>query len=246
MSPLSFSLTRRPNGAPEDAASSMAPPAHDAETEAMIQIDGVGKTFTLHAQGGVRIPVLREAALTVRAGRCVALGGASGSGKSTLMRMIYGNYRIESGAVRLRHQGEWVDLAQAEPHRILEIRRLTLGYVSQFLRAIPRVPTVSVVAEPLIEAGAPREAAEERARELLGPAADSRAVVDLVAAHLLRRRAAAGEHRPRLRPSLSLPAARRAHRLPRSHQSGDGAGDDGGGQGPRRGHRRHIPRRPGA
>ena len=36
---------------------------------------------------------------------------------------------------------------------ILSVRRDTIGYVSQFLRAVPRVPTLDVVAEPLIVTG---------------------------------------------------------------------------------------------
>jgi alpha-D-ribose 1-methylphosphonate 5-triphosphate synthase subunit PhnL len=42
-----------------------------------------------------------------------------------------------------------------------------LGYASQFLDEIPRVPAVDVVARPMWEQGTDREAARERARELL-------------------------------------------------------------------------------
>lgn len=129
----------------------------------MIHIENVSKSFTLHNQGGAVIPVMLGASLSVAPGECVALTGDSGAGKSTLMRMIYGNYLAASGAIRI---GE-VDVARAEPREILDLRRHTLGYVSQFLRVVPRVPTVDVVAEPLLAVGVDREAARTRACDLL-------------------------------------------------------------------------------
>jgi alpha-D-ribose 1-methylphosphonate 5-triphosphate synthase subunit PhnL len=130
---------------------------------AVIRVEGLGKSFTLHTQGGVRIPVLAGAALTVAAGECVALTGASGSGKSTLLRMVWGNYRVESGRILVAG----VDLARAAPRDILRLRRETLGHVSQFLRVVPRVPALEVVAEPLLALGRPEPAARARAADLL-------------------------------------------------------------------------------
>ncbi len=129
----------------------------------MIDLSNVSKTFTLHNQGGAVIRVLSGVDLSVAAGECVALTGASGAGKSTLMRMIYGNYRAEAGAIRVGG----IDLVQAEPREIIRIRRETLGYVSQFLRVVPRVPTLDVVAEPLRSVGVAQDEAQERAMSLL-------------------------------------------------------------------------------
>jgi len=129
----------------------------------VISIEDVGKSFTLHNQGGAVIPVMAGASLEVAAGECVALTGASGAGKSTLMRMVYGNYLSQEGRIMV---GD-LDVASAEPRQILELRRTTLGYVSQFLRVVPRVPTVEVVAEPLRRVGVSAEAAEARAVDLL-------------------------------------------------------------------------------
>jgi alpha-D-ribose 1-methylphosphonate 5-triphosphate synthase subunit PhnL len=131
---------------------------------AMIEISGLCKNFVLHNQGGAVIPVMRDAALSVAPGECVALVGASGAGKSTLMRMVYGNYLADSGVIRV---GD-LDVAQAAPREVLALRRATLGYVSQFLRVVPRVPTVDVVAEPLLALGMARDEALARARDLLG------------------------------------------------------------------------------
>ncbi|MGR3837370.1 MAG: phosphonate C-P lyase system protein PhnL [Cognatishimia sp.] len=129
----------------------------------MIELTNVSKTFTLHNQGGAVLEVMRGASLSVPAGQCVALTGESGAGKSTLMRIIYGNYLAASGSVVVGG----VDIAKAEPREILRVRREVLGYVSQFLRVVPRVPTLEVVAEPLLAQGVAPEAAKDRAADLL-------------------------------------------------------------------------------
>jgi alpha-D-ribose 1-methylphosphonate 5-triphosphate synthase subunit PhnL len=129
----------------------------------MIRMTGVSKRFTLHNQGAAVIEVMRDADLSVAPCECVALTGPSGAGKSTLMRMIYGNYLAATGSIRVGS----VDVARAEPREVLELRRTTLGYVSQFLRVIPRVPTLEVVAEPLLALGTPEAEALARARTLL-------------------------------------------------------------------------------
>ncbi|WP_299953960.1 phosphonate C-P lyase system protein PhnL [uncultured Roseobacter sp.] len=130
----------------------------------MIELRDVSKQFVLHNQGSAVIPVLQGAALQVSPGECVALTGNSGAGKSTLMRMVYGNYLADRGAIVV----DGVDLATAAPRDILALRRQSLGYVSQFLRVVPRVPTLEVVAEPLLMLRVEREAAMARAEHLLG------------------------------------------------------------------------------
>ncbi len=129
----------------------------------MIELRDVSKSFTLHNQGSTVIPVMAGASLKVDRGECVALVGASGVGKSTLMRLIYGNYLAASGEIRIAG----VDVAKAEPREILQLRRETLGYVSQFLRVVPRVPTREVVAEPLLALGVAHDVALARAETLL-------------------------------------------------------------------------------
>ena len=132
-----------------------------------IRIEGLEKSFTRHLQGGVVLPVFAGVRLEVRAGECVVLAGASGVGKSTLLRLVYGNYRAQRGRIEILDQGHPVDLASADARRILAVRRRTLGYVAQFLRCLPRVPAVDVVAEPLLAQGVEPAAARARATALL-------------------------------------------------------------------------------
>ena len=129
----------------------------------MIVIEGAWKDFVLHNQGGAVIEALRGASLEVRAGECVGLVGPSGAGKSTLMRMVQGNYRVGGGRVVVGG----LDLATASPREILALRRTVLGWVSQFLRVVPRVPTLDVVAEPLRALGVAEADARARAAALL-------------------------------------------------------------------------------
>jgi alpha-D-ribose 1-methylphosphonate 5-triphosphate synthase subunit PhnL len=132
-----------------------------------IDISGLDKSFWLHNQGSVELPVLQQLDFTVAPGECVVLAGPSGAGKSTLLRCIYGNYKPQRGAIRVRHDGRVVDVLTAHHRTILEMRRRTLGYVSQFLRVVPRVPTLDVVAEPLRRAGVSADVARTRAGEIL-------------------------------------------------------------------------------
>jgi alpha-D-ribose 1-methylphosphonate 5-triphosphate synthase subunit PhnL len=134
---------------------------------AAIVVEDLYKTFTLHTQGGLELAVLRGVRLDVAPGECVALADPSGSGKSTLLRCIYGNYRPQAGRILVRHRDRPVDIVGAEPRTILDVRRRSLGYVSQFLRVIPRVPTLEVVAEPLRALGAGPGEARMRAAAML-------------------------------------------------------------------------------
>jgi len=134
---------------------------------AVLRAESISKTFTLHLQGGMQLPVLHDRSFDLYAGECVALLGASGSGKSTFMRALYGNYGIDSGAIHVRDFDGTVDLAALSPYDLAALRRRTIGYVSQFLRVIPRIPALDIVLEPLHAAGVTRDEARETAVALL-------------------------------------------------------------------------------
>lgn len=130
-------------------------------------VEQVSKTFVLHNQQGARLPVLEKVSLTVNSGECVVLHGHSGSGKSTLLRSLYGNYLPDCGKIDVYHQGAWVDLVTADAREILAVRRDTIGWVSQFLRVIPRISALEVVMQPVLDRGIPRAQCEAKARDLL-------------------------------------------------------------------------------
>ncbi|WFU09060.1 phosphonate C-P lyase system protein PhnL [Rhizobium sp. CB3090] len=130
-------------------------------------VSEVFKSFTMHLRDGIRLPVVADVSFSVASGECVVLGGPSGIGKSSLLKMIYGNYAVDSGQILVMHKERIIDLAAADPRTVLEVRRHTMGYVSQFLRTVPRVAAIDVVAEPLLARGASADIARERAGSLL-------------------------------------------------------------------------------
>ncbi|MDR3533454.1 MAG: phosphonate C-P lyase system protein PhnL [Rhodopila sp.] len=133
----------------------------------MLRTQALAKSFTLHLRDGLLLPVLSGIDLDVNKGECVVLSGPSGAGKSTLLRSLYGNYRAESGTILVRHRGEMINIAAADPRTVLAVRHETLGYVSQFLRVVPRVSALDVVAEVLLARGVDQAAARDKARTLL-------------------------------------------------------------------------------
>jgi alpha-D-ribose 1-methylphosphonate 5-triphosphate synthase subunit PhnL len=133
----------------------------------LLELTAVSKTFTMHLQGGVRLPIVSGVEFSVRAGECAALVGPSGAGKSSILKMIFGTYRCDAGRILVHRSSDTIDVVGAEPREILALRRHSLGYVSQFLRAVPRVPAIDVVAEPLVLTGVARSDARRSAADLL-------------------------------------------------------------------------------
>ena len=132
-----------------------------------LSVKNLAKTFTMHLRGGISLPVVDNVTFEVEAGECVVLGGPSGAGKSSILKMVYGNYGVDAGVVMIAHEGAMVDLASADPRTVLTLRRDAIGYVSQFLRTVPRVSALDVVAEPLVVRGVDKAEAQGRAGEML-------------------------------------------------------------------------------
>jgi alpha-D-ribose 1-methylphosphonate 5-triphosphate synthase subunit PhnL len=132
-----------------------------------LELIAVSKSFTMHLQGGLRLPVVAGITFSVRSGECVVLAGRSGIGKSSVLKMIFGSYRCDAGQILIGDRTPRTDVARASPRRMLALRKTTIGYVSQFLRAVPRVPAIDVVAEPLLGSGCSREDSRARAADLL-------------------------------------------------------------------------------
>jgi alpha-D-ribose 1-methylphosphonate 5-triphosphate synthase subunit PhnL len=153
---MSISSTITPDGAND--SSSAAP---------LLEVRDVCKSFHMHLRGDAHLPVMSRVSLTVAPSECLVLAGPSGIGKSTLLRMIFANYRCDSGSIRVRSGNDWIDITQADPRTIHALRRTTLGYVGQFLRVIPRVSTQAIVAGAGRSAGMSEPDSTARAADLL-------------------------------------------------------------------------------
>jgi len=130
----------------------------------LLAVDGLAKTFTLHMRGGARLRAFADVTFALRVGEAMLVRGKSGTGKSSLLKCLYRTYRPSAGHAILHGS---VDLATATDVQVLDARADTIGYVSQFFSAIPRVTAVDVVAEPLVARGVARDRATRAARELL-------------------------------------------------------------------------------
>jgi alpha-D-ribose 1-methylphosphonate 5-triphosphate synthase subunit PhnL len=130
-------------------------------------VSEVSKSFTMHLRDGLKLAVVNDVSFSIASGECVVLGGPSGIGKSSILKMLYGNYAVDAGQILADHRGTIIDVASADPRSVLEVRRHTMGYVSQFLRTVPRVAAVDVVAEPLTARGVDATEARDRAADLL-------------------------------------------------------------------------------
>lgn len=139
----------------------------DVKKSSPLVVSDIAKTFTMHLQGGIALPVVSGVDFRLEVGECAVLGGPSGAGKSSILKMVYGNYAVNNGSILIRHEDRIVDLVKADPREVLAVRRDTIGYVSQFLRTLPRVAAIDVVAEPLVARGVDRDKARNRAAELL-------------------------------------------------------------------------------
>ena len=131
----------------------------------ILVVENVAKSFTVHLRGGTRLPVVENVSFELSPGECAVLGGPSGVGKSSILRMVYGNYAVDAGRILVGEAGD--DLASGDPRLVMRLRRDRIGYVSQFLRAVPRVAAVDVVAEPLFSRGVDATEARARAADLL-------------------------------------------------------------------------------
>ncbi|MBL4831457.1 MAG: phosphonate C-P lyase system protein PhnL [Aliivibrio sp.] len=133
----------------------------------MLRVENINKSFVLHNQQGITLPVIQQVSFKVDTGQCLVLHGESGSGKSTLLRALYANYSVDSGEIMVHSNGQWIDIASAPPRDVIKVRQQSLGWVSQFLRVIPRISALEVVMQPLLERGINKAESEKKASCML-------------------------------------------------------------------------------
>lgn len=134
---------------------------------AILSIEHYAKTFRLHERNK-QIPSASDVNLRVYPGKLTALVGPTGAGKSSVLKGVYRTYLPSAGRILYRTRAEeLVDLAQADEHQILELRKTEIGFVTQFLHCLPRKSALDVVAEPLLAQGVDADSARDRAGQLL-------------------------------------------------------------------------------
>jgi alpha-D-ribose 1-methylphosphonate 5-triphosphate synthase subunit PhnL len=132
-----------------------------------LSINGLHKYFQLHLQNETHLQVFENMSLTLNSGECAVLAGPSGMGKSTLLKCLYGNYKINEGEVFIHFDNGDLDLANTTPQWIYYLRENIIGYVSQFLRIVPRVAALDIVMEPLLIRGVNIDSAKIKASQIL-------------------------------------------------------------------------------
>jgi alpha-D-ribose 1-methylphosphonate 5-triphosphate synthase subunit PhnL len=134
----------------------------------MLTVQNLEKRFVSHFLNGKEIVGFPRVSFHVPAGQAIGLSGPSGYGKSSVLKCIYRTYLSSSGKITYDSAtcGR-VDLTALPENEIIQLRSAEMGYVTQFLSVLPRVPTVDVVAEPLVTAGTPLPEARASARRLL-------------------------------------------------------------------------------
>ncbi|HSL40258.1 MAG TPA: phosphonate C-P lyase system protein PhnL [Desulforhopalus sp.] len=133
-----------------------------------LTVDRLGKSFTLHDRGGTQVVGFREVSFALDKGQLLALSGPSGAGKSSILKTIYRTYLAQSGTVHFRRSdGSTVELVSCPESRILDLRRREIGFVTQFLKILPRVSALDAVAQPLVEIGTAIDEARHLARNML-------------------------------------------------------------------------------
>ncbi len=118
----------------------------------LLRIEDLSKSFTLHRVER-RIKGCQNISFSIEPGEFVGITGRSGSGKSTILRCIWRTNLPESG--RILYDSErfgMLDLAQASQRQMLYLRSYELGYVSQFLNALPRQTAHGIVLANAMEA----------------------------------------------------------------------------------------------
>lgn len=115
-----------------------------ATAAALLEFDGVGKTFTL--PDGQRLNILTGLDLTLHPGEVTAIVGRSGSGKSTLLNILGLLEAPTSGTFRC----EGTDVSGLGDARRARLRGSFLGFIFQQFHLMDRRTALENVAEPLL------------------------------------------------------------------------------------------------
>ena len=133
-----------------------------------LEVKNIEKIFTLHQRDGIQVSGFSDVSFSVNRGELLALTGASGAGKSSVLKTIFRTYLASCGGIYFyRQNGLVVDLVSCTESRILALRKQEMGFVTQFLKVLPRVTALQAVAAPLLELGEDKLSAYSKAANLL-------------------------------------------------------------------------------
>lgn len=134
----------------------------------ILRVEDLTKTFNISLANELNVTPFQDLTFDVPQGTFLGIAGPSGIGKSSILKCIYRTYLPTSGRVWYQSQlyGE-IDLAAATERQMVHLRKSEIGYVTQFLKVIPRISAVDVVAERLLPFGKTLEEARSASRHLL-------------------------------------------------------------------------------
>jgi len=133
----------------------------------ILEVNDLSKVFNLHILNEKKIEALKQINFAMKEGEIIGLTGKSGSGKSSLMKCIYRTYLASSGEIIYASRSGAIDMANADDHQVIDLRKSEITYCSQFLSVIPRVSAVDVVCENLFRIEKDKEQARETAKNML-------------------------------------------------------------------------------
>lgn len=134
----------------------------------ILKVEGLSKKFELSLTERMTVRPFSNISFEVEKGKFLGIAGPSGIGKSSILKCVYRTYLPTAG--RIWYESERygrIDLASADERRLVQLRKSEISYVTQFLKVIPRITALDVVAERLLPKGWEAEEAREAARGML-------------------------------------------------------------------------------
>ena len=132
-----------------------------------LKIEGLTKKFHIYNADKV-IHACSNINLTLKKGEFIGITGKSGSGKSTILKSIYRTNVPEIGSIMYDSEAfGLIDLCKISEWQMIHLRKYEIGYVSQFLRVMPRTTAISLVENEVLDIGHSKESARKEAEDIL-------------------------------------------------------------------------------
>jgi lipoprotein-releasing system ATP-binding protein len=130
------------------------------ERKPLVDVRGLKKTY-LHQ--GNQLPILRGIDLEIFPSEMISVVGLSGAGKSTFLHMLGTLDRPTEGTIFFNG----IDVFALPEDALARFRNVSIGFVFQFHHLLPEFSALENVLMPCLIARFTKQAAQERAQELL-------------------------------------------------------------------------------